>query len=231
MGTQHAQQTRQVLGQGRLECAGVAGRRMQKRQRPGMERLAGKLAQHVLQFDTGPARRSGPAAIDRVTQQRVISECHMHPDLMRAPGLQTDRERSVRSETFPDQVMGDRRLAPRRYRHPGPHRGMTSNGCIHSASTRQRALANRRIDPLHGSLRQLLYQRLMGNSRTRYNHYPGCILVETVDNTTPGQALQLWSMTNQRIDQCSVCVPRSGVNHDASRLIDDNDILVFIENL
>src|SRR5215510_577433 len=45
--------------------------------------------------DTQPARaRFEPRAIDRITQQRMAQMCHMHPNLMRAAGLEREPEQA-----------------------------------------------------------------------------------------------------------------------------------------
>jgi hypothetical protein len=185
-------------------------------------------------------------AIDGIAHQRVAEMSEVNPDLMGPAGLEPaghkrrDRLAVVTAENFPHFIMGDRLTAARAHGHLFARVGMTVDRRIDGAARPVRRAPDKgEIAALHrpgpAVVGKLRCERLMGAVVLGRDHQPRSVLVQAVHDTgpfhptDPRQARA--AMGDQRIHQCSGCVPGARVHHKPRRLVDDDDVVVLIDDV
>jgi hypothetical protein len=92
---------------------------------------------------------------------------------------------------------------------------------------------DREIGPFQAVMLKHLDQPLVGLGALRYHHHPAGVLVEPVHDAGAqriGAALHL-GVVQQRVDERAVGVARSGVNHEAGGLVEDDQMVVLEQDL
>ena len=101
------------------------------------------------------------------------------------------------TEALGDSIVRNGRFTTLVNRHAGSHRRMAPYGSIDRTATRKRTATDSRINALDGTGRKLLYQRLVRQMRTGDKHNARGIFIESMDDATPRQLLQLGGISNQ----------------------------------
>src|SRR6476620_17151 len=181
-----------------------------------------------------PASRSAEPVVDPVPDDREIGVCQVNPDLMRAAGFDPDI----------DEARDLRRLAH-------SHKTLRILAALdhgHSLALGWIA-ADRRIDREflllgdapddrlvlldHGSLGPLLKESEPPCVGAADDDQPGRIAVEPVHDAgplRPGHA-DVRRVMKQRVDKRAGAMPRGRVDNHAGRLVDRDDVLVFIDDV
>jgi hypothetical protein len=185
-------------------------------------------------------------AIDGIAHQRVADVSHMHPDLMGAAGLELagekrgDRLAVAPGKRFLHLPMGDGLAAARAHRHFLTRMRMTVDRRIdssalpvgHAPDEGPIAAPHRAGAAVVGELRD---QRLVRPVVLRHHHQPGGVLVEPVHDARPPDAADAGkacaAMGDQRVHQRAGLVPRGGMHHEASRLVDDDNVVVLVDDI
>ncbi len=184
--------------------------------------------------------------IDGIAHQGVADMGEMHPDLMGAAGLElAGQKRRDRFAVAPvkgllDLPMGNRLAAAFAHRHFLPGKSMPVDRRVDRAALAVRhapyechvAAPHRAGAAVVG---ELLGQRFVRAVVLRRHHQPGRVLVEPVhdaralDAADPGKACP--AMGDQRVDQRAGLVACGGMHHEAARLVDDDDVVIFIDDI
>ena len=98
---QRGQQYAKIRRQRRQQIDGFTADRMHEGQAPRVQRLAAKAAQRVGQARRGAGRNDQPAAVGRITDQRMAHMRHVHADLVRAAGLEAHGDDRCDAQSAP----------------------------------------------------------------------------------------------------------------------------------
>lgn len=82
----------------------------------------------------------------------------------------------------------------------------------------------------NGPVLQLLHQAQLGRRMTGHDQQAAGIAIESMHDTASGQQHQTGVMCDQTVDQCAVGMSRSRMHHQTSRLVDDDDIRVLMDD-
>jgi len=127
--------------------------------------------------------------------------------------------------------VSDGRLAVLLDTHTFTVHGMSRDGLVDRTAARQYTTADREVMPRYRSFRQLAHQCRMRLQGLCDQQEPGRILVDTMDDPGPWHLLQLRSVVQQAIHQRATRVARPRMDDQASRLVDDQQVLILIHNI
>jgi hypothetical protein len=167
-----------------------------------------------------------------IPQQRVTDRRHVHTHLMRPSGLQPAFDERSAVQRLDRIIMGDGSLAALNDRH------LLAIG---------RATAKRRIDralggaePSSGDRPVASIDRVLGELRGEAgmrpvrlggHHQPRRILVDPMDDARPLHPANARegtpAMMKQRVDESAIQIAAGRMNHQAGRLVDDNQMFVL----
>jgi hypothetical protein len=86
------------------------------------------------------------------------------------------------------------------------------------------------VRPFHGPSRQLGHEALAGSRRACHDHQPRRPLVETLDDARAlvlgANGRYLWKKGDQLLNKGALEISRTGVDHQASRLVHDHQVFV-----
>lgn len=229
---------------------------MGKAQRPGMQGLTAEIADNgnsvigcpVPGPQTGKPRGT---AINRVADQRMSCMGKVNADLVCTPCFQTALEIAGRRISFPGRTAGSRP-----FQCPVTGDGMagfsvpvfTGNRkffsvrrmayqrCIdRTVSGTDRTMRYAFVNPVDITGSKRAGQGMMGTVMFGRNNKAGGKPVYTVDDTGAGNTANARkgspAMGKQGVDQRAVPGAGCRVHHHAGRLVDNNDIPVFIDNI
>src|SRR5579863_175442 len=121
-----------------LPFEGTAGQRMSQREARRMQRLARKSAQRRRQRRTAARGQPPAAAVYRIADDGIADVRQVYAYLVCPSGVELHAHESVGAITLDYAVMRDRFASITSHRHTRALRTVTSDGRIHSASTRHR---------------------------------------------------------------------------------------------
>ena len=87
------------------------------------------------------------------------------------------------------------------------------------------------VFPRDCSRLQVLHQLGVGRQRFRHHHDSRSVLVQPLHDAGPRRLRQLGTVMQQGVDQGAVGVARAGVNHQARGLVDNDEMLVFMDDV
>jgi hypothetical protein len=160
----------------------------------------------------------------------------VHPHLVGASRFQPEFKEGEGAERFEPPVAGDRLPSPRRqHRHLLPVDRMPPDPRRHGPLVRRRASEDDpTVFPVHRVGGKPGGQRPVGGVGPRDHENPRGIPIKPVydpragDAPDPGQGV---GAPEERVHEGSAGVPRRGMNHHAGRLVDDQQVGIFIQHV
>src|SRR5215831_241939 len=185
------------------------------------------------------------SAVDPIAQDGMSNMGEMHPDLVGAAGLQSASKQSGHRfsistvETIESLPMSDGRAAVLAHRLLVTGMRVAAQRCVDDALwTAGRPPNERKITALEGTFGlfgKLPAERSMGVVRLRHHQQPGSVLVEAVNDARPFDPADArkagTALCDEGVDQGAGSVSGSRMNDQALRLVDDNDRVVFVDDL
>ena len=154
-------------------CIGQADLALSSDGFTGVQRLARKVAQGVDQQVGRAFGDTRSPAVQGIADERIVPMRHMHANLVRAAGLQVDRDAGMVPEALRQAVVRNRGLATHGDdRHFLALPGMATNRCINGAATCHRAYTHSAIFPFDGAFLQLLNQVVVRRQRSCHHQQP-----------------------------------------------------------
>ncbi len=153
---------------------------------------------------------------------------HVDPDLMRTPGLQGDRQQGMQPKALQNPIVGHRGPAARHDPHTGPIPWVTTNGLVDVPPRHQQPAHEGAVLPVHTAPLQLLHQRLVGGQGLGHHEQTAGVLVEAMHDAGARQLVEVRRVMQQRVLQSTVPIARGGMNHESGRLVDHQNLLVFV---
>lgn len=181
-----------------------------------------------------------PCGVKGIGHKRGPDRGHMDPDLMGATGLQPAGEGTCRPKRFTGFIVGDGGFAVSAYGKALPVGRVAAQRPINGACWGMgRSPYERLITPgewaVAAMVGKLRGETLVGCIGFGHHHDAGGVLVEPVDDarahdaTDAGQAIP--AVGEQRIDECPRAMAGRGMNHQAGRLVDDDEGGIFIDDV
>lgn len=176
-------------------------------------------------------------AIDRIAEQRMADMSHMDAHLMRTPGLEPTLDEGSTVQPLQRAIVGDGMLTPTLalHRHFLAIGVRATDPRIDSPRRRGGHAADEgKITPVNAVLLELPRQTLMGPVRLGNDEEPGRVLVDAVHDPWPSNAADArklpGTVMKQRIDECAIRISGGGMDDHASRLVDDDEMLVLVND-
>ncbi|VFS63841.1 Uncharacterised protein [Kluyvera cryocrescens] len=115
--------------------------------------------------------------------QRMSDVSHVHADLVRTSGFQTQPQTRVHTEVFHDAIVRDRRFTHWVHRHMRTLGWMTADRFLNG--TARSHMTNRHGLILTGNFTQLqrFHQTRLRRDGFRHDHQPGGVFIQTMHNT------------------------------------------------
>jgi hypothetical protein len=107
----------------------------------------------------------------------VANVRHVDPDLMRAPGLETDDEQRMGRESPESSVVCHRPASAVDYGHPGTLERVTADWCIDGSTRHQNPLDQGAILPVYAATLELIHEGFVGLQGFGHYQEPACVLV------------------------------------------------------
>ena len=217
---------------------------MDEAQRLGVQRLTRAegeaVVDELLVFGVEGALQDPVAAVAGVVEERVSDVVHMDADLVRASGLQHafhegDVAQALQHAEVGDGVLSLRFVAADAEAQPvvgiPADRGVDGPAVFGDIAPDQGPVA-----PFDGMVEELAGQLDLGRVSLGYDQQSGGILVDAVDQQSHpfvvvfgvGLAAQV---VGQGVDQRAAVVAVAGMDHHAGRLVDDQQFVVFIDDV
>ena len=208
---------------------------MHKGKLPGMEHLPLHRSEDLLDVLQWHVFPSFLAAVHGITHHRMTHGRTVDADLVGPSSLQIDIKEGCTGKCFLDLPPGFSGPTPAT---PCGHLfsvgGMTAHRQVDDPG---RCLClcidQGQISFLNLAFLKLASQTFVGHVIFRHNHHSGSVLVKAVDNARTKlttNAFQITAMVEQAIDKGPGSVSCRRVNHKAGRLVQHNDIGVFMED-
>ena len=206
----------------------AAGGRVSKPEPIGVQSLPGKVGK-----DGRGA--SAATAIGGVADQRMTDMGKVHPDLMRSSGFQpaVDQAGDRAQDPCLQLVVSSRRLAARgNHRHLLPVPRVASDVAFDPALGRTRHPPDHcLVGPIDRAVGELPGKAGQDGLGLGGDHQARSVLVQPVDDPRSSLAADagkaLAAMGDQRIHQCAVRIAGGGVDDQAGRFVDHDQILVL----
>src|SRR5690554_4245289 len=224
-------QVNHVFRQGHFPAQNLTGFRMLQGQLPGVQGLAMECRQHIPQLFGGAFGQTQTTAINRITYQRMSHVGHVYPNLVRAAAFQLATNMGMGGKALNQPVMSHCRLTGRHHSHAFAILRVPANGRIHRSATGKRTHYHGLVFPAHGAFLQLVNQRGVGNQAAGHHHNAGGVFIQPVHNAGPGQVFHFRRIVQQRIHQGAVGMARRRVHHQPGRLVDHQQVLVFVHDI
>lgn len=104
-----------------------------------------------------PGRYLEPAAVNRITDQRIMDMSHMNADLVGPPGFKFYPQQGVVREALGDTVMGNGGFTFFADGEPLPVGTMPTDRLVHRSAGRQSTLHQSQVFPMHGPRLKLVH--------------------------------------------------------------------------
>jgi hypothetical protein len=175
----------------------------------------------------------GSDAVDWIARDWQPDCLEMHTDLVGAPGLETDIEQRMGAEHLaelePCDGLASRGRVERSAHAVDP---ISSDWRVDLSCPRSRKSARKRkIPTLYLPAPDHAREPLMSLRTTGNDDESGCVPVEPVDDAGPLIGPTCDSALEQRVNECRRGVrPSTGMNHESSRLVDDQEVGILVEN-
>ena len=155
----------------------------------------------------------------------------MHTNLVRATGFQLDPHMGVGTETLKHAVMTHRLLAAFHYRHALALLAVTTDGRVNLAPGGDDTDNDALIDPADTAALQLGDQLRLRLNGLGDHHQTSGVFVQAMHDPRTRYIDDVRYVVQQGIEQSAVGMPGSRVHHQAGRLVDDQDVIVFVNDV
>ncbi len=193
------------------------------------------LAREVLdRVDHGRARRRRNAeatAVGLVADQREANVGHVHADLVGTAGLQLHPYVGVRAEALEHAVVADRRLAAVGDGHALTHAAVAADRGVDLAARGHHAHHDALVDTADAAFLQLVDQVGLRLQGLGHHHQTGGVLVQAVDDACARHIDDVRHVVQQGIEQGAIGMACRRVDHQPGRLVDHQDLVVFIDDV
>jgi hypothetical protein len=230
---QDGQELLDVRGWAGLELAALAGDRVVEGQPPGVESLPREVAAGGA---VARIREGAPLAprVDRIADDGVADVGHVDPDLVGAAGYRAALDEGGPGEAFDDPVEGAGLPPARDHRHLLALRRVASDRPLDDAAPScRKAKTDCEVALLDLAPPEGDRQSEVGALRLRHHHQPGRVLVEPVHDPGALDAAdrgQILAVAEEGVDQGPGGVARRRVDDEAGRLVEDQELRVFVED-
>ncbi len=179
----------------------------------------------------GCRRDAEAAAVGLVADQRVADMSHVHADLVGTAGFQLHPHMGVRAEALEHTVVADRRLAAVGDCHALAHAAVAADGRVDLATGSHHTNHDAFINAADRALLQLVDQVGLRLQGLGHHHQAGGVLVQAVHDAGARHVDDVGHMVQQRVQQGAAGMPGSRVHNQAGRLVDHQDLVVFIDDV
>ena len=180
------------------------------------------------------------ASVAFVAEERMPYVPHVCPDLMRPSCLKMTFHERDRPEALQHLIMSDGRFAHLTVHWIDIH--LQSVFCMSAYIARYGSLVVGKGAPdkcivlaSAGMVEELLCQMCLGVGSLGNDQQPACILVDAMhqaySRVVRVEVLIVAQMPRQSVDQCAAIVAATGMHHQARWLVDDEQDLIFIDNI
>ena len=187
------------------------------------------------------ARLVGGLGIHGVTDERMSKVREVHPYLMGPPGLKLASDPGhpalaagdLEAKTLDHLPVRDRSLAPVDDSVALSIFGVPGEWLIDGAAVYLGVPPTQgTVLPVHGVLRKLSRESLVGLLRSGHTHHPAGALVQSMHNPwTLGMPAVRIELVEDRIHQRAVGVSLRGMNHEPRRLVHNDERVVFKQDV
>ena len=168
-------------------------------------------------------------AVDRVAGDRKLDRLQVYANLVRASCLKRDFQQRPWAEQLHDFEQGHGIPRRRRIeRVSRPIDPVTTDRSLDPARARsRRPFHEREVAPLDLTPANRLLKSLVRGVGPRDDEQAGSVAVEAVDNSRPILVTAGRVEGEQPVDERAGVVTRTGMNHDAGGLVDNEQVLVL----
>lgn len=192
-----------------------------------MQCLATEVAQFLNKLLARTTWQREPASVHRVADKRVPAMCKMHPNLMRASGLQAHSYISMGRKPLNHGVVGPRLLAIIANAHAFAVRTMPSDRCVDRATACQHSVTNREVIARDIAVSERTHERRMCRQGPGDEKQAARVLVEPVNDAGSRQHLERRLEVQQAIQQSAARVARTRVHDQPGWLVDDDQVFIL----
>jgi hypothetical protein len=175
------------------------------------------------------------APIGSVTDQGIPQERKMDANLVSATGLWKSFDESIGIQAFQCMVFCDGLSAFGDDSHPFPIAWVATEGRVDDTARRRNdPIRESQVDLLDRPLLELSLEMKTGTLGESDNHQPGSVLVEAVDNpwaTLASHSSKLVEACQKGIHEGAGWMAWGRMDHHPSRLVDDNDLVILINDV
>src|SRR5690606_33166140 len=202
-----------------------------KTQHRRMQRLAIEFTQHGDEFIRCALWWTRTTAVNRVTHQRMGNMRHVHADLVSTPGFQTQTQARMNTEMFHDAVVGYRRFTHWVYGHMRTLGGGTADRLFHRAARGH--MTNRHRVILTGNFApwQRFHQASQSWDALRHHHQTRGVVIQTVHDTGTRYVGNRRIIMKESVKYRTVRIARARMNNKVARLVDDQNIVIFVDDI
>ena len=170
-------------------------------------------------------------AVGLVADQREAHMGHVHADLVGTAGFEFDPHMRVRAEAFEYAIVADRRLAAVGHRHALAHAAVTADRRVDLATGGDHPDHDALVDAADRALLQLVDQVGLGLQGLGHHHQAGGVFVQAMHDTGTRHVDDVRHVVQQGIEQGAVGMARRRVDHQPGRLVDHQDLVVFVDDI
>ena len=155
----------------------------------------------------------------------------MHADLMRATRLQLYIDVGERRETLFDRIVRHRGFAVLLHAHALSIHRVARNRLIDRSATGQHAVANREVVSGNLPVCQEAHERRVRGQCLADQQQAACILVQPMNNARARNLLKRGDVVQQAVHQGTRGIASAGMHNQPCRLVDHQQVLVFVRDL
>ena len=192
--------------------------------------LAREFTQRGAQLLGRAFRQREPAAVNAVTDDRVIDVREVHADLVSAPGFELHADVRVRTETPDHAVMRDGIATAVADRHAHAVRRVPVDRRVDRAARRHHAPADGFVFAMNLARLEHPHQRGVRLERAGHDQQSARVLVEPVHDAGARQPAEFGVARQQRVLQRLVGVAGAGMHDQPGGFVDDEDVLVLVRH-
>ncbi len=179
----------------------------------------------------GRWRNAEATAVDRVTDQREVDVGHVYANLVGTSGFQLDPYMGMGTEALQHTVVADGRLAALGHGHALALPAMAADRRVDLAAGGDHTDHDALIDAADTAVLQLSNQLCLRLDGLGHHHQTGGVLVQAVDDAGTRYVDDIRHMVQQCVEQGAIGVARSRVDHQPGRLVDHQDVVIFIDDI
>ena len=176
-------------------------------------------------------------SVQRIGHQRVPQRSHVHANLVRAPSVQRAAHQAVRGIPIQQIKVCLRSLAGVQiqvhHRHAQAVARVATNGRADFAvlACAPVLVGNGQVLAAHISRGNHFDERIHGATVARHHHQAAGVFIQTVNNARARHLARFFVARQQAVEQRARPVTGRRVHHQTGRLVDDEQVIIFIDHL